>query len=115
MGFEDAVTSPPCPNCSSDAGRWLESSSKDAYVDYFRCSACGHVWNRPKKTFRGLDVNPTPVKVLCPKCGANQTDCLSDLSAAALDDFLRCGACGHVWIVPRDVGEPPCDLEPRSA
>lgn len=106
---------PPCPNCSGDRGRWLEGSSKDAYVDYFRCDACGHVWNIPKKIFNGFDVHPTPVNVPCPKCGANETDCLSDLSAAAAEDFLRCGACGHVWTLARGKTEPPCDLEAREA
>jgi uncharacterized Zn finger protein len=109
------VTAPPCPNCASDTGRWLEGSSKDAYVDYYRCGECGHVWNTPKTIFKGQEVNPTPVAVPCPECGANKTDCLSDLSAMAEADFLRCGVCLHVWTHPRAKGEPPCDLEPRSA
>jgi hypothetical protein len=73
------------------------------------------VWNLPKKTFNGIDITPMPVAVPCPQCGANQTDCLSDLSAMAESDFLRCGACGHVWMQPRAKDEPPCDLEPRGA
>ena len=109
------MDSPACPNCSAGRGRWLEGSSKEAYVDYFRCASCGHVWNVPKKTFNGVDVHPTPVNVPCPQCGANKTDCLSDLSAAAPEDFLRCGVCGHVWTLPRRQTEPPCDLEPRTA
>jgi uncharacterized Zn finger protein len=104
-----------CPSCSVNRGRWLEGSSKDAYVDYFRCDSCGHVWNIPKKMFGGKDVLPTPVNVPCPVCGANKTDCLSDLSAIATADFLRCGACAHVWTLERARGEPPCDLEPRRS
>ena len=37
----------PCPICERH-GHWLESLSRDAYVDYYRCTACGHVWNVPK-------------------------------------------------------------------
>jgi DNA-directed RNA polymerase subunit RPC12/RpoP len=53
--------------------------------------------------------------VRCPKCGANETDCLSDLSALMAEDFLRCTACGYAWTKPRAKGEPPCDLETKTA
>lgn len=109
------MISSPCPNCSSDATRWLESTSKEAYVDYFRCDACGSVWNTPKKVYRGIDVQPVRMDVRCPKCGANETDCLSDLSALMAEDFLRCTACGYAWTKPRAKGEPPCDLETKTA
>ena len=84
-------------------------------MDYFRCGDCGHVWNTPKAMFNGQRVTPTPVAVPCPECGACKTDCLSDLSAMMDADFLRCGTCGHVWMLPRGKGEPPCDVEPRRA
>ena len=32
-----------CPVCQSQ-GRWLESSSQDSYVSYYRCDKCGTVW-----------------------------------------------------------------------
>jgi len=38
----------PCLACQSPAVRWLESLSEDAYVNYFRCEKCGHVWAMPK-------------------------------------------------------------------
>jgi uncharacterized Zn finger protein len=105
-----------CPSCSVKEGRWLEGSSKDAYVDYFRCDACGHVWNIPKKMYGGVELRPSPVTVTCPVCGARETDCLSDLSAKLTADVLRCGACGHVWTHERARGEPPCeDLKRRTA
>lgn len=28
----------------------LDAASAEATVDYFRCSACGHVWNIAKNT-----------------------------------------------------------------
>jgi hypothetical protein len=38
----------PCPVCRRDAPRWLESSSKEASVNYYRCDECGSVWTVPK-------------------------------------------------------------------
>lgn len=38
----------PCPDCHAPGSHWLESASRDARVDYFRCSKCGHIWNTPK-------------------------------------------------------------------
>ena len=110
------MISSPCPSCSAATTRWLESTSKDAYVDYFRCDACGNVWNTPKKVFRGFNVQPIRMDDRCPKCGAGETDCLSDVSAILSDDYLRCAACGHTWTKPRAKGEPPCnDVEMRTA
>jgi uncharacterized Zn finger protein len=37
-----------CPHCKDAAGYQLETSSKVALVDYFRCKQCGHVWTLPK-------------------------------------------------------------------
>jgi hypothetical protein len=39
---------PPCPVCRRDTLRWLEASSKNAEVDYYRCDACAHVWTVSK-------------------------------------------------------------------
>lgn len=38
----------PCPQCHMPVPRWLEATSKDATVNYYRCNACGHVWTVPK-------------------------------------------------------------------
>ena len=38
----------PCAECQSLAIRWLDGPSKDAYVNYYRCDKCGHVWTLPK-------------------------------------------------------------------
>jgi Pyruvate/2-oxoacid:ferredoxin oxidoreductase delta subunit len=39
----------PCPRCHRLTARWLEESSKHAYVNYYRCDGCGMVWNVPKE------------------------------------------------------------------
>ncbi len=39
---------PMCPQCESADARLLAFNSANAYVDYFRCPQCGHVWNQPK-------------------------------------------------------------------
>ena len=36
-----------CPHCA-EPGRLLQSVSKDAYVEYYRCDKCGHVWTHDK-------------------------------------------------------------------
>ena len=33
----------PCPRCRKD-GRFLDASSANALVDYYRCDYCGTVW-----------------------------------------------------------------------
>ena len=38
----------PCPQCHETTVRQLMDSSWMAYVDYFRCVSCGHVYNRSK-------------------------------------------------------------------
>jgi hypothetical protein len=37
-----------CPICGGIFVRWLEELSKSAYVIYYRCETCAHVWNVPK-------------------------------------------------------------------
>jgi hypothetical protein len=37
-----------CPQCERP-GRLLEAASQNAWVDYYRCDACGHVWTYDKK------------------------------------------------------------------
>jgi uncharacterized OB-fold protein len=43
-----------CPQCERP-GRLLEAASKQAWVIYYRCDACGHVWVYDKE-----DVNAPP-------------------------------------------------------
>ena len=38
----------PCPTCTRQTPRWLEATSRDAYVNYYRCQYCGCVWTTPK-------------------------------------------------------------------
>ncbi len=38
----------PCPHCSTPTPRLLETSNW-AHVNYYRCPACGCVWNTPKE------------------------------------------------------------------
>ena len=39
----------PCPVCQQhDTLRFLEASSKNADVNYYRCDACAHVWTVSK-------------------------------------------------------------------
>ena len=48
----------PCPECDKLTIRWLEASSRDAHVNYYRCDGCGHVWTLPKSQ---PDAAPTAV------------------------------------------------------
>jgi uncharacterized Zn finger protein len=52
------MTIHPCPNCSQGRARPLHGISHDAYVFYFRCQRCGHVWHVPKDH---PDAEPTDV------------------------------------------------------
>jgi hypothetical protein len=38
----------PCPACDHDSPRYLEGASQGAYVRYYRCDACGLVFNVSK-------------------------------------------------------------------
>ena len=49
----------PCVRCTSAEVRRLDYVSQDAWVDYYRCSSCGHVWNVPKVRPRADD-RPAP-------------------------------------------------------
>jgi hypothetical protein len=37
-----------CPSCGGIFVRWLGELSKGAYVNYYRCESCAHVWDVPK-------------------------------------------------------------------
>lgn len=47
-----------CPVCRQPTVRWLEESSKSAYVNYYCCDKCGTVWVVPK------DVPDAPARVI---------------------------------------------------
>jgi len=32
-----------------DSGALLEGPSQDAFVEYWRCDRCGHIWTRDKR------------------------------------------------------------------
>jgi hypothetical protein len=38
----------PCPACNHIAPRYLDGASQGAYVNYYRCDACGLVFNVSK-------------------------------------------------------------------
>ena len=44
----DVSATQPCPRCSSHDTRQLEYLSLHAFVDYWRCGFCTHVWTIPK-------------------------------------------------------------------
>jgi hypothetical protein len=45
-----SVPTLPCPSCDKPTPRLLDTSSKDAAVNYYRCDHCGHVWTIDKDT-----------------------------------------------------------------
>ena len=38
----------PCPACNTVTPKLLDETSKGAYVNYYRCGSCGHVWTTTK-------------------------------------------------------------------
>jgi hypothetical protein len=46
-----------CPQCERP-GRLLEAASESAWVLYYRCDGCGHVWTHDKD-----DVNSPPLDI----------------------------------------------------
>ena len=52
--------SSPCPNCTASASDWLRRLSRDAYVNYFQCKTCRHVWLVPKPGVPGEPCDVTP-------------------------------------------------------
>jgi len=49
----------PCPQCQTQTARVLDAASALAHVWYYRCDACGHVWNVPKTNPDGPIVHVT--------------------------------------------------------
>ena len=53
----------PCPVCDQPTPRRLDDVSKDAYVNYYRREACGHIWTvNEKDPNRFHHVTPLPEK-----------------------------------------------------
>lgn len=44
-----------CPKCAK-VGRQLGWSNENAYVEYYRCDSCRHVWSIDRKTGASHDV-----------------------------------------------------------
>ena len=53
-----------CPECKR-SGRLLEAASQYAWVNYYRCDVCGHVWTYDKN-----DLNAPPRDVTIPMAAA---------------------------------------------
>jgi hypothetical protein len=88
----------PCPRCGQSVPRWLEASSRDAWVNYYRCDQCGHVWavakpGKPDPNTLKLPPGETPPR---------------DLSTTGLE-FLRTElATGHTFVrLAQDATESP--------
>lgn len=74
-----------CPTCRAP-GRLLEAASKDATVEYYRCDACGHVWNHDK-----ANPNAPPRHVTSPQMTSESVTLhlYCDQCAAAISVLLR--------------------------
>ena len=92
---------PPCPACTWATPERLENASNHAFVDFHRCSKCGHVWTASKgtgETFRHVSPladRPRP---------AWSMKCVSCLQPQAVVKSIGhgwitmlCTACGHCW------------------
>jgi rubredoxin len=55
-----------CPQCQQQ-GRYLEGASQSAWVDYYRCDVCGHVWALDKG-----DPNAPPRDITLPPVTLNR-------------------------------------------
>jgi hypothetical protein len=49
-----------CPNCRTLVSR-IQQTGNYAYVNYYRCQACGHFWT-VKKTDPSVVTHVTPLK-----------------------------------------------------
>jgi len=38
----------PCPACGQQTPRHLHQASEEAFVNYYICPDCGHIWNLDK-------------------------------------------------------------------
>ena len=51
----------PCPNCAAQTPRVLEGASENAYVWYYRCERCLHIWTLDKRDDTRI-THVTPLK-----------------------------------------------------
>ena len=82
-----------CPSCASPQVKWRAVASADAVAcDYYRCQACGYVWNVPKNR---PDASHPAGHSAGPTQGENLR-CLARLqfhiSLARVDDRFRRGS-----------------------
>ena len=54
----------PCPNCGAPTARQMNLTG-GAYVNYYRCEACTHIWTTDKQTNEVLD-HVTPLRAANP-------------------------------------------------
>jgi hypothetical protein len=57
-----------CSQCQRP-GRLLEAASQGAWVTYYRCDACGHVWSQDK-----MDLDAPPRDVTLRACEDARND-----------------------------------------
>lgn len=55
----------------------------------------------------------------CPVCQQPEPRVLEDVSRIALVIYYRCGTCGHVWNVPKDMPDAPIkhvtEIQPKKS
>ena len=66
------MNTPPCSECQHPS-RFLTASSAGAFVDYYRCDDCGHVFHVPKDHPEAVPVAVTSSAVMT-AAGANQSE-----------------------------------------
>jgi len=49
-----------CPYCETSHVEWLEQLSQGAWVDYYECQTCGHIWPVAKDDFDADIVEALP-------------------------------------------------------
>ena len=69
-------------------GRLLEHTSQDAFVEYYRCHECGHVWthekanpNSPPKPVTVKAETAAPVAIVGHECQPSETQAAGDAAA----------------------------------
>ena len=40
----------PCPACARPTPRTLDATNRIAYVNYYSCESCGHIWTTSRQT-----------------------------------------------------------------
>jgi uncharacterized Zn finger protein len=116
------MTVPQCPSCDSPTPRLLDHIR--AFVDYYQCDGCGHVWTTAKQDgsfvshvtpFRkakspkekknvseeeAATLSPMPVPP-CPSCDEMTAHHLGSSSRNAFVNYYSCQACLHIWTIDK--------------